>query len=104
MTIPWCVPISTQCLHAAGAALAFKLRKRKADRGGAAAATAASSKTDFYAALNSAGAYKLPLVLCVDQQRLGDLGAAFGADRRRRRWRRRASPVACTACRWTATT
>ena len=23
---PWCVPIATQCLHAAGAALAFKLR------------------------------------------------------------------------------
>ena len=23
---PWCVPIGTQCLHAAGAALAFKLR------------------------------------------------------------------------------
>ena len=39
-----------------------------------------------------------------DQQRLGDLGAAHGADRRRRRWRRRASPAACTACRWTATT
>ena len=26
---PWCVPIATQCLHAAGAALAFKLRKRR---------------------------------------------------------------------------
>ena len=60
----WCVPISTQCLHAAGAALAFKLRREKriavscCGDGG-------SSKTDFYAALNSAGAYKLPLVLCV---------------------------------------
>ena len=30
----WCVPIATQCLHAAGAALAFKLRKRTARRGG----------------------------------------------------------------------
>ena len=30
----WCVPISTQCLHAAGAALAFKLRKEP--RGGVA--------------------------------------------------------------------
>ncbi len=60
----WCVPISTQCLHAAGAALAFKLRKEPriavscCGDGG-------SSKTDFYAALNSAGAYTLPLVLCV---------------------------------------
>ena len=60
----WCVPISTQCLHAAGAALAFKLRGEKriavstCGDGG-------SSKTDFYAALNSGGAYELPLVLCV---------------------------------------
>jgi pyruvate dehydrogenase E1 component alpha subunit len=61
---PWCVPISTQCLMAAGAALSFKLRKQPriavscCGDGG-------SSKTDFYAAVNSAGAYKLPLVLCV---------------------------------------
>ena len=60
----WCVPISTQCLHAAGAALAFKLRGEQriavstCGDGG-------SSKTDFYAALNSGGAYSLPLVLCV---------------------------------------
>jgi 2-oxoisovalerate dehydrogenase E1 component alpha subunit len=60
----WSVPISTQCLHAAGAALSFKLRKQPriavttCGDGG-------SSKTDFYAALNSAGAYELPLVLCV---------------------------------------
>ncbi|MEO6155422.1 MAG: pyruvate dehydrogenase (acetyl-transferring) E1 component subunit alpha [Thermomonas sp.] len=61
---PWCVPISTQCLMAAGAALSFKLRKQ--DR--VAVATCGdggSSKTDFYAALNSAGAYSLPLILCV---------------------------------------
>ena len=61
---PWCVPISTQCLMAAGAALSFKLRKR----GSVAVACCGdggSSKTDFYAALNSAGAFKLPLVLCV---------------------------------------
>ncbi len=60
----WSVPISTQCLHAAGAALAFKLRGE--DR--VAVSTCGdggSSKTDFYAALNSAGAYQLPLVLGV---------------------------------------
>jgi 2-oxoisovalerate dehydrogenase E1 component alpha subunit len=60
----WCVPISTQCLHAAGAALAFKLRKQK-QLAVACCGDGGSSKTDFYAALNSAGAYKLPLVLCV---------------------------------------
>ncbi len=61
---PWCVPISTQCLMASGAALAFKLRDEKR----VAVATCGdggSSKTDFYAAVNSAGAFDLPLVLCV---------------------------------------
>jgi pyruvate dehydrogenase E1 component alpha subunit len=61
---PWCVPISTQCLMAAGAALSFKLRKQ--DRiAVSCCGDGGSSKTDFYAALNSAGAYTLPLVLCV---------------------------------------
>ncbi|NYZ62197.1 pyruvate dehydrogenase (acetyl-transferring) E1 component subunit alpha [Luteimonas deserti] len=61
---PWCVPIATQCLHAAGAALAFKLRKEPrvavtcCGDGG-------SSKTDTYAAINSAGAYALPFVQCI---------------------------------------
>ncbi|MDO5609170.1 MAG: pyruvate dehydrogenase (acetyl-transferring) E1 component subunit alpha [Pseudomonadota bacterium] len=61
---PWCVPISTQMLMAAGAALSFKLRKQKR----VAVATCGdggSSKTDFYAAVNSGGAFELPLVLCV---------------------------------------
>jgi 2-oxoisovalerate dehydrogenase E1 component alpha subunit len=60
----WSVPISTQCLHAAGAALSFKLRGQ--DK--VAVSTCGdggSSKTDFYAALNSAGAFQLPLVLGV---------------------------------------
>ncbi|MFT4257197.1 MAG: pyruvate dehydrogenase (acetyl-transferring) E1 component subunit alpha [Pseudoxanthomonas sp.] len=60
----WCVPISTQCLHAAGAALAFKLRGEPRIAV-AACGDGGSSKTDFYAALNAAGAWKLPLVLCV---------------------------------------
>ncbi len=61
---PWCVPIATQCLMAAGAALAFKLRKE--DRiAVSCCGDGGSSKTDFYAALNSAGAFTLPLVLCV---------------------------------------
>lgn len=61
---PWCVPISTQCLMAAGAALSMKLRK-KPGMAVACCGDGGSSKTDFYAALNSAGAYTLPLVLCV---------------------------------------
>jgi pyruvate dehydrogenase E1 component alpha subunit len=61
---PFCVPISTQCLHAAGAALAFKLRGQK-QVAVSSCGDGGSSKTDFYAALNSAGAYKLPLILCV---------------------------------------
>jgi 2-oxoisovalerate dehydrogenase E1 component alpha subunit len=60
----WCVPIATQCLHAAGAALAFKLRKEPrvavsvVGDGG-------TSKADFYGALNVAGAMQLPLVLVI---------------------------------------
>ncbi|CAN5611986.1 pyruvate dehydrogenase (acetyl-transferring) E1 component subunit alpha [soil metagenome] len=61
---PWCVPISTQCLMAAGAALSFQLRRQKRIAV-ACCGDGGSSKTDFYAALNSAGAYSLPLVLCV---------------------------------------
>ena len=61
---PWCVPIGTQCLHAAGAALAFKLR----DEPRVAVATVGdggSSKSDTYAAINAAGAYGLPFILCI---------------------------------------
>jgi 2-oxoisovalerate dehydrogenase E1 component alpha subunit len=59
--LPWCVPIATQCLHAAGAAMAFKIRKEPrvavsvVGDGG-------TSKTDFYGALNIAGAMQLPMV------------------------------------------
>jgi pyruvate dehydrogenase E1 component alpha subunit len=60
----WSVPIGTQCLHAAGTALAFKIRKEKrvavctiGDGG--------SSKADFYGAINVAGARDLPLVAAI---------------------------------------
>lgn len=59
----WSVPIATQALHAAGAALAFKIRKEPrvavtvVGDGG-------TSKSDFYGAINVAGAMTLPLV-CV---------------------------------------
>jgi pyruvate dehydrogenase E1 component alpha subunit len=57
----WCVPIATQCLHAAGAALAFKLRKEPrcavsvVGDGG-------TSEGHFYEAMNVAGVRKLPTV------------------------------------------
>ena len=60
----WCVPIATQCLHAAGSALAFKLRG-EARVALACVGDGGSSKTDTYAAINSAGAYGLPFVLCI---------------------------------------
>ncbi len=61
---PWCVPIATQNLHAAGAAMTFKLRGQER-----AAVTVigdgGSSKGDFLEAINAAGAFKLPLVLVI---------------------------------------
>lgn len=62
---PVCVPIATQCLHAAGVATAFKYKKQKnicitaIGEGG-------TSKGDFYEALNVAGAWKLPVVFVVN--------------------------------------
>jgi len=64
MDFPLCVPISTQCLHAAGAATALKLRGEK-QVAVAVCGDGGTSKSDFYAALNTAGAWKLPLILCV---------------------------------------
>ncbi|MEO8779854.1 MAG: pyruvate dehydrogenase (acetyl-transferring) E1 component subunit alpha [Rhodanobacter sp.] len=60
----WSIVIATQCLHAAGAALAFKIRGEKrvavctVGDGG-------SSKGDFYGAINIAGAQNLPLVAVI---------------------------------------
>ncbi|HYM35733.1 MAG TPA: pyruvate dehydrogenase (acetyl-transferring) E1 component subunit alpha [Steroidobacteraceae bacterium] len=61
---PWCVPIATQTLHAAGAALAFKIRNERrvavafiGDGG--------TSEGSFYEAINVAGVQKLPMVFIV---------------------------------------
>ena len=61
---PFCVPIATQCLHVAGAAMAFQLRGEKrcavsmnGDGG--------TSEGAFYEAMNIAGARKLPVVFMV---------------------------------------
>lgn len=62
---PVCVPIATQCLHAAGVAAAFKYKNQKnvcitaIGEGG-------SSKGDFYEALNLAGTWQLPAVFVVN--------------------------------------
>jgi pyruvate dehydrogenase E1 component alpha subunit len=61
---PWCVPIATQTLHAAGAAMAFKIRKEPrcalayiGDGG--------TSEGSFYEAINLAGAKQLPIVFMI---------------------------------------
>jgi len=61
---PWCVPIASQMPHAAGAAMAFKVR------GQARCAVAyigdgGTSQGAFYEALNAAGTRALPLVTVV---------------------------------------
>lgn len=63
--LPVCIPIATQCLHAAGIAYAVKYRKEKravlttiGDGG--------TSKGDFYEAMNLAGDWNLPLVFVVN--------------------------------------
>ena len=60
----WSVPISTQCLHAAGAAMALKIRG-EAQAAVCVCGDGGSSKADFYGAVNVAGAQQLPLVLVV---------------------------------------
>ena len=61
---PWCVPIATQTLHAAGAAMAFKIR-REARCALAYIGDGGTSEGTFYEALNLAGARTLPVVFVV---------------------------------------
>jgi pyruvate dehydrogenase E1 component alpha subunit len=61
---PLCVPIATQCLHAAGAAMAFQLRGE--DRCAISInGDGGTSEGAFYEAMNIAGARKLPVVFMV---------------------------------------
>ncbi|MBA2656894.1 MAG: pyruvate dehydrogenase (acetyl-transferring) E1 component subunit alpha [Tatlockia sp.] len=63
--LPICVPIASQCLHAAGVAFAFKYRNEPrvavvcVGEGG-------TSEGDFYEAMNVAGAWNLPIVFVVN--------------------------------------
>ena len=60
----WCVPIATQTLHAAGAAMAFKI-KREPRCALAYIGDGGTSEGAFYEALNLAGARALPVVFVV---------------------------------------
>ncbi len=58
---PVCIPIATHILHAAGVAYAFKLR-RQARVAVCMFGDGATSKGDFYEAINLAGVWQLPVV------------------------------------------
>jgi 2-oxoisovalerate dehydrogenase E1 component alpha subunit len=60
----WCVPIATQTLHAAGAAMAFKVR-REPRCALAYIGDGGTSEGAFYEAINLAGARALPVVFVV---------------------------------------
>jgi len=62
--LPWCVPIATQVLHAAGAALAFKIRGEQRVAMGF-IGDGGTSEGSFYEAINVAGVQKLPVVFIV---------------------------------------
>ncbi|MEO8309174.1 MAG: pyruvate dehydrogenase (acetyl-transferring) E1 component subunit alpha [Pseudomonadota bacterium] len=61
---PWCVPIGSQVPHAAGAAMAFKIRGQ-ARCAVAYVGDGGTSQGAFYEALNLAGAQRLPMVFVI---------------------------------------
>lgn len=63
--LPICVPIASQCLHAAGIAFAFKYRSQ-ARVAVACIGEGGTSEGDFYEALNVAGIWNLPVVFVVN--------------------------------------
>lgn len=62
---PICVPIATQLCHAAGAAIAMKIR-RQSHAVLVSCGEGATSKGDFLETLNLAGAWHIPLVIVVN--------------------------------------
>ena len=63
--LPICVPIASQCLHAAGVAFSFKYRKQ--DRVAVVCiGDGGTSEGDFYEAMNVAGVWNLPVVFVVN--------------------------------------
>lgn len=63
--LPISVPIASQCLHAAGIATAFKIRKQ-ARVAVASCGDGGTSEGDFYEAINVAGVWNLPVVFVVN--------------------------------------
>src|SRR5262245_19995021 len=61
---PWWLPIATQTLHAAGAAMAFKIR-REPRCALAYIGDGGTSEGSFYEAINLAGARQLPVVFVI---------------------------------------
>jgi len=66
--LPICVPIASQCLHAAGVAFAFKHRQQ-ARVAVVCIGDGGTSEGDFYEAINVAGVWKLPVVFVVNNNR-----------------------------------
>lgn len=63
--LPICVPIASQCLHAAG--VAFSMQYRKQDHVAVVSiGDGGTSEGDFYEAINVAGVWKLPLVIIIN--------------------------------------
>ncbi len=63
--LPICVPIASQCLHAAGVAFSFKYRQE--DRVAVVCiGDGGTSEGDFYEAMNVAGVWNLPIVFVVN--------------------------------------
>lgn len=63
--LPICVPIASQCLHAAGVAFAFQYRN-EARVAVVCIGEGGTSEGDFYEAINAAGTWKLPVVFVVN--------------------------------------
>lgn len=63
--LPICVPIASQCLHAAGVAFAFQYRK-EARVAVVCIGEGGTSEGDFYEAMNAAGTWNLPIVFVVN--------------------------------------
>lgn len=62
---PICVPVGSHAVHAVGVAYAIKLRKERRAVA-CVCGDGATSKGDFYEALNAAGVWGLPLLFVVD--------------------------------------
>lgn len=63
--LPICVPIASQCLHAAGVAFSIQYRK-ETHVAVVSIGDGGTSEGDFYEALNVAGAWRLPLVFVIN--------------------------------------